>query len=90
MQTCVRCIITGRVQGVFFRTSTEREAQRLGITGYARNLPDGSVEVLACGEVSALEQLQQWLWQGPPAARVSDVRCESLEGPVPDSFTTRW
>ncbi|HHH42549.1 MAG TPA: acylphosphatase [Gammaproteobacteria bacterium] len=90
MQTCVRCIITGRVQGVFFRASTEREAQRLGVTGYARNLADGSVEVLACGEASALEQLQQWLWKGPPAARVSDVRCESLEVPVPDSFTTRW
>jgi acylphosphatase len=86
----VRCLVTGRVQGVFFRASTEREAQQLGVTGYARNMPDGSVEVLACGEVSAVEQLKLWLWTGPPAARVRDVNCESLDVPVPESFTTRW
>jgi len=90
MNICVRCIITGRVQGVFFRASTEREAQRLGVTGYAKNLPDGSVEVLACGTVSAVEQLKQWLRTGPPAARVSEVHCEPLDVPVPGSFTTRW
>jgi acylphosphatase len=86
----VRCIVTGRVQGVFFRASTEREAQQLGITGYARNMSDGSVEVLACGEASAVEELKLWLWTGPPASRVSDVSCESLDVPVPESFTTRW
>ncbi|MFQ5644492.1 MAG: acylphosphatase [Thiogranum sp.] len=90
MQICVRCIVSGRVQGVFFRASTEREARRLGITGYARNLPDGSVEVLACGAAAAVEQLKQWLWKGPPAARVEDVSCEPLEVPAPRSFTTRW
>ncbi|HED19822.1 MAG TPA: acylphosphatase [Gammaproteobacteria bacterium] len=87
---CVRCIITGRVQGVFYRASTEREARQLGVTGYARNLPDGSVEVLACGEVAAVEELKLWLWSGPPASRVKDVRCESLDAPVPEKFTTRW
>jgi len=90
MQICARCIITGRVQGVFFRASTERKAQQLGITGYARNLPDGSVEVLACGEASAVEDLKLWLWTGPPAAQVKDVRCEPLDVPVPEKFTTRW
>ena len=55
----MRCIVTGRVQGVFFRASTEREAQQLGITGYARNMSDGSVEVLACGEASAVEELKE-------------------------------
>ena len=86
----MRCIVTGRVQGVFFRASTEREAQQLGVTGYARNMSDGSVEVLACGEVSAVEQLKLWLWTGPPASRVRDVSCEALDVPVPESFTTRW
>lgn len=90
MKICVRCIITGRVQGVFYRASTEREARQLGVTGYARNLPDGSVEVLACGEAPAVELLKQWLWTGPPAARVRGVTCEPLDVPVPDSFTTNW
>ena len=89
-QICLRCVITGRVQGVFFRASTEREARQLGVTGYARNLADGSVEVLACGKASAVEQLQQWLWTGPPASRVKDVSCETLEIPVPESFATKW
>jgi acylphosphatase len=90
MQICVRCIVTGRVQGVFYRASTEREAQHLGVTGYARNLTDGSVEVLACGEASAVEQLKLWLWTGPQASRVKDVICESLDVPIPESFTTKW
>jgi len=90
MLICVRCTITGRVQGVFFRASTEREARQLGVTGYAKNLPDGSVEVLACGESSAVEALKLWLWTGPPASQVKDVRCESLDVPVPDKFTTKW
>ena len=87
MQICVCCVIIGRVQGVFFRASTEREARQLGVTGYARNLPDGSVEVLACGEAAAVEELKRWLWSGPPASRVKDVRCESLAVPAPESFT---
>jgi len=87
---CARCIVTGRVQGVFFRASTEREARQLGVTGYARNLPDGTVEVLACGEAAAVEELKLWLWTGPPASQVRDVVCESVDVPVPESFSTKW
>ncbi len=65
--------VHGRVQGVWFRDSTRREAQRLGITGYARNMADGTVEVLACGEPAAVTALQDWLHQGPPMARVIKV-----------------
>lgn len=85
---CLRCIVRGRVQGVFFRASTEREAQRLGLTGYAINLRDGAVEVLACGEMTAVEQLKDWLWQGPPAAEVSAVECQVVEETSPGRFTT--
>ena len=85
---CYRCLVTGRVQGVFFRASTQREAQRLGVSGYAHNLPDGSVEVLACGEPAAVEQLREWLWQGPPGARVSDVQCSRVESPAATGFRT--
>ena len=88
MTLCYRCLVTGRVQGVFFRASTQREAQKLGVTGYAHNLPDGSVEVLACGDTAAVEQLKEWLWQGPPGARVSEVECRRVEAPAPTGFRT--
>jgi acylphosphatase len=65
--------VHGRVQGVWFRDSTRREAERLGITGHAINLPDGNVEVLACGTPDALGELEAWLRHGPPLARVSHV-----------------
>jgi acylphosphatase len=87
-----RCYVAGRVQGVFYRASTRSRAQALGVTGHARNLPDGRVEVLACGPPQAVEALCAWLWEGPPAAHVTavdvePVACGSLPG-RPDSFTT--
>jgi len=74
--TCMRCRVFGRVQGVFFRASTQKIAIELGLVGYAKNMPDGSVEVLACGDKQALESLNDWLWLGPAYAKVSDVKCE--------------
>lgn len=65
--------IHGRVQGVFFRQSTQAEATRLGLTGWVRNLPDGSVEALAEGPADAVRELLAWCRQGPPAAEVSSV-----------------
>ncbi len=79
MTLCRRCWVSGRVQGVFFRYSTRVRAEELGVRGYAINLPDGRVEVLACGEPAAVEALCAWLWQGPPAAEVTDVHCEEAE-----------
>lgn len=73
-QQCVKYRIYGRVQGVGFRYSTWREAKQLALTGYARNLDDGSVEVLACGSQEQLEKLLNWLNAGgPPGARVDNV-----------------
>lgn len=71
--TCVRFIISGRVQGVFFRASTRERAQRLKLSGYAKNMLDGSVEVLACGDEVAIDLLEHWLQHGPPSARVDGV-----------------
>lgn len=65
--------VSGHVQGVFFRASTRAVAQPLGITGYARNLANGDVEVLADGTEAALQQLHQWLHRGPEMARVDQV-----------------
>lgn len=67
---CRHFRVTGRVQGVFFRDSTRQVAQTLKLTGYARNMPDGSVEVLACGGRPSLDRLEQWLHSGPPHATV--------------------
>ena len=78
--------VEGRVQGVWFRDSTRREAQRLEISGHAINLPDGNVEVLAVGSVRALEELQQWLHVGPPLARVTNVQVRSVEVPEVTGF----
>jgi len=75
---CLRCYVTGRVQGVGFRYATAEKALALGVTGFVRNLPDRRVEVLACGEERAVTALRNWLWQGPQLARVSDIRCDTL------------
>ena len=71
-----RChlIISGRVQGVCFRMYTQSEAQRLGLTGWCRNNPDGTVEIMAEGDPSALCQLRDWCKKGPPMARVTAVK----------------
>lgn len=74
---CVRCYVSGRVQGVFFRASTRERARSLGLAGEVSNLPDGRVVVTACGSQAALDALQQWLWEGPSQAVVSDVQCEA-------------
>jgi acylphosphatase len=79
--------VHGRVQGVWFRDSTRREAQRLGITGHAINLANGSVEVLAVGPVAALQELEQWLHVGPPVARVTNVDARAVEVPELSGFS---
>jgi acylphosphatase len=78
----VRLIISGRVQGVFFRASTLEEALGLGLSGWVRNLPDGGVEVLAEGEGSNIQKLIDWCHHGPPYAQVAlvEVSEESYSG----------
>lgn len=84
-----RFIVTGTVQGVWFRGATREQALALGLDGIARNLADGSVEVLAIGAPDALDALGQWLWQGPPNADVEHVAREDLEEiPVSPGFHT--
>jgi acylphosphatase len=83
-----RFYVTGKVQGVFYRASTREQAERFGLSGYARNLGDGRVEVLAVGEEGAIAALERWLWQGPPRSRVEDVSRESAEAEVTRGFHT--
>jgi acylphosphatase len=77
-RVCIHCYVTGKVQGVWFRASTKDEAEKLGITGWARNLADGRVEILACGEKDKIAILSDWLKQGPPLANVIDFSTEEL------------
>lgn len=84
--SCLQCRISGRVQGVFFRDSTRRIACQLGLRGSAVNLPDGSVQVVACGEQQSLEALKNFLAEGPSRARVDLVSCEAVEIDPPQGF----
>jgi len=86
----MRCYVSGKVQGVFYRASTQEQAEILGITGYAKNLPDRRVEVLACGDESALAEFESWLWQGPRHSDVTDVNCETIDPErEPQGFVTK-
>lgn len=70
---CKKCLVSGRVQGVFYRGSAAQRARELGVRGYARNLPDGRVEVLACGEAQVVQSFVEWLWVGSSASKVTAV-----------------
>lgn len=75
----VRVVISGLVQGVYFRDSTRRRARELGVTGWVRNLPDGRVEALFEGERGDLERLVEWTHDGPPGALVESVETDWRE-----------
>lgn len=77
---CVHAIVSGKVQGVFFRASTCEKAQTLGLCGRVKNLSDGTVDIIACGDRSAIMLFIDWLRQGPPRAQVS--RLDWKEIPV--------
>lgn len=88
MMICEKCWVSGKVQGVWYRGSTQHQAFSLGLVGYARNLIDGRVEVLVCGPEASVQQLKDWLWQGPQLAQVSSVDCqEQILSDIPDDFT---
>jgi acylphosphatase len=81
--------VTGRVQGVFFRAWTAEQARTLGVAGWVRNCPDGSVEAHIAGEESAVLQLVEHLRQGPPSAVVSKVDVDEVEPEPGDRFEVR-
>jgi acylphosphatase len=89
---CKKCLVSGRVQGVFYRATTAQRARELGITGHAKNLPDGRVEVLACGDDNSVRELIEWLWTGSSASKVTAVAVSDFavdpDAP-PTSFLTR-
>ena len=78
MSLCLHCLVSGRVQGVSFAMRPAAAPRVWVLTGWARNLPDGRVEVIACGDETPVGALRDWLARGPPQARVTEVRCDSL------------
>lgn len=89
-KTCLRALVTGKVQGVGYRRATQKQALQANITGYANNLADGRVEVLMCGDSEKVKTLGEWLWQGPANARVTHVEYDvPAQCHVPDTFSTR-
>lgn len=87
---CRRFVVSGRVQGVAYRASAVDAATRLGVAGWVRNLANGDVEVLACGDAGQLAALEKWLWQGPRAAKVSSVAVSDVPSESFDTFEIRY
>jgi acylphosphatase len=87
---CKKCLVDGRVQGVYYRATAARRATELQLRGYARNLPDGRVELLACGEPKALDTFVKWLWVGSSASKVTSVEVSEAvaAATTPDGFFT--
>jgi len=83
---CKKCLVSGRVQGVYYRATAARRAHELGVRGYARNLSDGRVEILACGADDSVSAFVKWLWIGSSAAKVTAVEVSDA---APDPLQAR-
>lgn len=88
---CRKCLVGGRVQGVFYRATAAQRARELGVRGYAKNLPDGRVEVLAVGDADVVNTFIEWLWTGSSASKVTSVDATDIAlqpHEHPKAFTT--
>ena len=87
----VHAFISGRVQGVFYRSSTKSQAMRMGLTGWVRNLPDGRVELVVEGPPNAVDELLQWCYKGPDYSRVDRIEVqEEIPTKEFDDFSVRY
>jgi acylphosphatase len=86
---CRRFLVSGRVQGVAYRAFTRMHADALGLSGWAANLRDGRVEVVAMGDAARIETLLERLREGPPAARVTSIDEVDAPANVPERFAIR-
>lgn len=87
---CAHFRVRGQVQGVFFRASTEAMARRLGLSGWVRNNANGDVELIACGTVPRLDELENWLGRGPANARVTGVQRTPVTAQTFNGFEVRY
>jgi len=89
-ETAVRVVIRGRVQGVWYRAWTEKQASELGLDGWVRNSPDGSVEALFAGPEPVVRDMIGRCWKGPLAAKVSDIEEHAADHPDRQGFGVRY
>lgn len=82
-------VISGVVQGVSYRATAQQKARALGLTGWVRNLPDGRVEALAEGDIDALDAFEEWLWNGPTHASVTQVDIKPAAAQAGTDFDVR-
>lgn len=80
-------IVSGKVQGVYYRQSARQKAQELGVTGFVKNMANGDVMLIATGNTEQLNALVEWCRKGPPAARVSNVQVSEEEAHYYEGFT---
>jgi acylphosphatase len=78
MKTRVHVIISGRVQGVWYRASTKQKAEELGLAGWVKNTEEGNVEAVFEGDEAVVDEMIAWCWKGPPLAKVTDVEISPL------------
>jgi len=86
---CIKAIISGKVQGVFFRDSAMKKAQELQLTGWVTNTRDRKVELRACGERDHVLELTEWLWEGPQSAEVSNIQWQEIPFEIFDDFSIK-
>lgn len=86
---CMHSYVSGKVQGVWFRDTTKKKAIEMGLTGWVKNLSDGRVEVIACGDEHTINEFQSWLWQGSEHSKVTDVQSENIAFEPHNHFVIR-
>lgn len=86
----MRVVVSGTVQGVWFRAHTEKRAKELGLAGFVRNLPDGTVEIVAEGDSGSVDRLLDWAWTGSPHSSVTGVEVDDIAPAGHESFVTRY
>jgi len=87
---CMHFIISGHVQGVFYRSETQKKANTLNLTGYVKNVQNGNVEVFACGAEKNIKQFEKWLWHGPKFAQVTSVTFAECDWQDYDNFVIEY
>ena len=83
---CIKAIISGKVQGVFYRRNAHKKAKKLGLTGWVKNNADDTVELIACGDEEKINEFISWLWKGPLFARVSKVDWQKIPAEKYEDF----
>lgn len=82
----IHAYVSGRVQGVFYRDATQKKATELGVTGWVKNIPDGRVELIACGDQQLVNELIEWLWEGSRSSNVTSVETKFVDYTDFESF----